>query len=387
VHITSVPGAVYRGDSDAEVRQLRSQHLRAYLACGVTTVLDTGSAVGAAREIQAWLDAGHPGPRVLWLAPSFTTANGYLTEGTASSGMFLPPTSSSVDVVTRFEESAELKAVGVKVFLESGFGTGCWPTHSPEIRDAIRSEAAKHKLPIYVHSTNEADHHAALDMGANVIAHSTNTASDGVITRLRDRSAYVMSTLSIADSWLMSREPERLEDSLVRDTVPSVELATARDPDAWTHLIRTFAEWIAPNAVNAVADGIDSNLYNSLAEWQASVRKLHGAGIPVVMGTDSGNWPLIPYEFHGPTTLREIELLGNSGLSAMEAIQASTVLPARMLGLSTEIGSVEVGKQADLTLVEGNPLEDLRALRNIHWTVKGGIAKSPREWMDTRNSR
>ena len=57
--------------------------------------------------------------------------------------------------------------------------------------------------------------------------------------------------------------------------------------------------------------------------------------------------------------------------TAMEAIQAATSLPAQMLGVSAEIGTVEVGKQADLTLVQGNPLENLRMLRNVQWTVKG----------------
>lgn len=85
--------------------------------------------------------------------------------------------------------------------------------------------------------------------------------------------------------------------------------------------------------------------------------------------------------FHGTSTLREIELVGRAGLSAMDAIAAATRIPARMLGLADEIGTVEVGKRADLVIVRDDPLVDLRALRTVLWTVKDGVAHTPVEWM------
>jgi len=381
VHITSVPGSIYRHDSETEIRQLRRKHLCAYLACGVTTVLDTGAPLDAAGEIKGLLDSGHPGPRVLWLAPAFTSPNGYLTEGTMSSGMFLSPTASVREVEQRFQEWADFNVVGVKVFLESGFGRNCWPIHSPEIRAVIRNEAIIRRLPIYTHSLNEPDIHIALEMGVSVLAHAGGAS--GMIDHLKDRSISVISTLSIHDSWRIRYELERLDDPLVQLTVPAVELATAREPEAFKFLLRTFARWIAPNAVDETVSALETAVQNkaSIARWKEDVRRLHEANIPLVMGTDSGNWPLMPYEFHGTTTLREIELLGESGLSSIEAIQAATLLPAQMLGLSAEIGTVEVGKQADLTIVQGDPLEDLKTLRDAKWTVKDGIVKSPSEWM------
>ena len=65
----------------------------------------------------------------------------------------------------------------------------------------------------------------------------------------------------------------------------------------------------------------------------------------------------------------------------LQAIAAATRTPASMLGLSQEIGTVEPGKRADLVIVRGDPLKDLRELRNVLWTVKDGVAKTPREWM------
>jgi imidazolonepropionase-like amidohydrolase len=85
--------------------------------------------------------------------------------------------------------------------------------------------------------------------------------------------------------------------------------------------------------------------------------------------------------FHGPTTVREIELLEGAGFSPMEAITAATRSPAEMLGLDGELGTVEVGKRADLVVVQGDPSIDLAALHNVLWTIQGGIARSPSEWM------
>jgi len=69
VHFVAASGSSYRHDSDETIRALNRQHLRAYLACGVTTVLDAGAFVEVARDIQSWLAAGNPGPRYLTTGP------------------------------------------------------------------------------------------------------------------------------------------------------------------------------------------------------------------------------------------------------------------------------------------------------------------------------
>jgi imidazolonepropionase-like amidohydrolase len=52
-----------------------------------------------------------------------------------------------------------------------------------------------------------------------------------------------------------------------------------------------------------------------------------------------------------------------------------------MLGLEREIGTVEVGRRADLVIVGHDPWRSLRALRKVRWTVKDGVARTPREWL------
>jgi imidazolonepropionase-like amidohydrolase len=66
-----------------------------------------------------------------------------------------------------------------------------------------------------------------------------------------------------------------------------------------------------------------------------------------------------------------------AGLTPMQAIQAATIVPAKVLRLDQEVGTIEKGKRADLILVDGNPLADIRALRNIALVVTAGTAYDP----------
>ncbi len=91
---------------------------------------------------------------------------------------------------------------------------------------------------------------------------------------------------------------------------------------------------------------------------------LHRAGIPVVAGTDQ----TVP----GHSLYREIELYVQAGFTPMEAIQAATVVPARTMGLDKDLGTVEVGKRADIIVVNGNPLESIHDIRKVEFVIANG---------------
>ena len=384
VHLGAVPGSAQRGDSPAERARLGRLHLRAYLACGVTTVLDAGIAPDSAREIQRWLAEGQPGPRFLTLGPMFTPPGGYLSE--------FGSVATREDVRALMDLAESVGVVGVKVALEKGFGPAeVWPLHTAEIRAAIREEATRRGLPIYVHGSHEDEQTLAQEMGAHALVHIgfwDGTPSDEFVRRTAERGTYVMTTFSIMDAELARWRPERLEDPLVRLVVPEVELATALDPQAGKALSRARMGMISPRAPGFVRsllgwwfDG-DEATGGLLANALDAARRLHEAGTPLVVGSDASNWDVIPYQFHGPSTLRELELLAELGLAPAEILAAATTVPARMLGLEAEIGTVEAGKAADLVIVDGDPLTDIRALRSIRWTLRAGLARTPREWME-----
>jgi imidazolonepropionase-like amidohydrolase len=384
VHLGVVPGSGQRDDSPDLDRHLRQQHLRSYLACGVTTVLDTGISAETAREIEAWLASGAAGPRFLTLGPGFITPGGYLSElgGTVST---------PAEVEAHFAVMESVGAVGAKVMLEPGFGPqAVWPIPTPEVRDAIVRGAGKRKLPIYVHANREPEKTIALDMGAHVIVHTgyyDAQPSEAFVKRMAASGAYLMTTFSIMDADLIRFHPERLDDPLVHLTVPAPELRTARDPEAARALTRAEIQMSSPGAPAFLQGALawwflsETKVAERLRSSQQAARRFADAGVPIVVGSDSGNWPIVPYQFHGPTTVREIELLGQAGFPPMAAIESATRVPATMLGLDREIGTVAIGKRADLVIVRDDPLQDLRALRTVEWTIKDGVAHSPSEWM------
>lgn len=91
---------------------------------------------------------------------------------------------------------------------------------------------------------------------------------------------------------------------------------------------------------------------------------LHHAGINLMAGTDT----FVPgFGLHD-----ELALLVRAGLSEMEALQAATRNPARYLGLADSLGTIAEGKIADLVVLDGNPLDDIRHTRDIHALLLGG---------------
>jgi imidazolonepropionase-like amidohydrolase len=81
--------------------------------------------------------------------------------------------------------------------------------------------------------------------------------------------------------------------------------------------------------------------------------------------------------FPGFSVFRELELYVEAGLTPMEAIRTATIIPARAMHLDARLGSVEKGKDADLILVDGNPLENIRNIRKVSLVIKEGILYEP----------
>jgi imidazolonepropionase-like amidohydrolase len=118
----------------------------------------------------------------------------------------------------------------------------------------------------------------------------------------------------------------------------------------------------------------------SAVTWERAFEKelqlvgaLYKAGVIIVAGSDAR----IPsHEFY-----RELELLVRAGLTPMEAIQAATIVPARVMKLDKELGSIQPGKHADLIVVDGNPTENISLIRNVKIVFKDGrIYESAKLW-------
>ena len=140
---------------------------------------------------------------------------------------------------------------------------------------------------------------------------------------------------------------------------------TAKPPASFEPGVNKIAPELAAQLTDVGPPTDRSEIGQKVFEKEvAIVGALHRAGIPVVAGTDQ----TVP----GHSLHREIELYVQAGFTPMEAIQAATIVPARAMGIEKDSGTVEKGKRGDLILVNGNPLEDIRQIRNVEYVITNG---------------
>jgi imidazolonepropionase-like amidohydrolase len=153
----------------------------------------------------------------------------------------------------------------------------------------------------------------------------------------------------------------------LRAGVHSIEHATLMDDDAaemmtqrHVYMVPTLSALATTAACPTgcgIPDSARSKARNMVKQHERSFRAALRRGVPIAMGTDAGT----PFNYHGDNA-QELERMVALGMTPMEAIMTSTSAAARLLGLIQDIGSIAAGKQADLLVVEGNPLRNIGVL-------------------------
>ena len=156
--------------------------------------------------------------------------------------------------------------------------------------------------------------------------------------------------------------------TVIDPTLSIFELETAsvaRPVASFEPDVEKVAPELAQQFLTVAPAGGDADLAQKIfAKALAAVGALHRAGVTIVAGTDQA----VP----GHSLHREIEIYVQAGFTPMEAIQAATIVPAQVMGLDQETGTVEVGKRADLVVLDGNPLDDIHNIRLVHCVVANG---------------
>jgi imidazolonepropionase-like amidohydrolase len=161
----------------------------------------------------------------------------------------------------------------------------------------------------------------------------------------------------------------------VRAGVRSIEHGSLMDDESIA-LMKQYGTWLDADIYNGDhidtvgrADGwseeiLRKNLETTGAQRQG-FRKAVEAGVNISYGTDSGVYP------HGDNA-RQFAYMVKYGMTPLQALQSATISSAKLLGKEKEIGSIAVGKAADLVAVQCDPLQDIECLRQVRGVVKGG---------------
>ncbi|WP_263410451.1 amidohydrolase family protein [Terriglobus tenax] len=323
-----------------------------YLAAGVTTVRDCGNEFDYITTVSDTIAAGKGiGPRVL--IAGIVDSPGKMTVGAVTAST----AEEAIAVVDRYKRAGALQ---IKIY----------SSLKPELVPVIAKEAHRLGMTVTGHIPNGMTTEQALEAGFDQVNHIQYPVRDLL---------HFKSSKDLPSSFDFSTQDARRQIALYRqhntvfdDTIALYEEIYHSAATPYVQLEPGSAR-VAPQLREALdapgqpAGAPGLKLYDAMV---ATLRELHKDGLTIVAGTDQA----IPgYSLH-----RELEIyVEQAGFTPMEALQAATIVPARVMGLEKTLGTVEVGKQADMVLLEANPLDDIHNTRKIAKTIRGGAVYDP----------
>ncbi|MBI3195139.1 MAG: amidohydrolase family protein, partial [Ignavibacteriae bacterium] len=227
---------------------------------------------------------------------------------------------------------------------------------------ALIDEAKKLKIFVSIQVSLMKDAQAAIDAGVSALVRGAvdERLGSSLLDQLIRRNIYYVSTLS----WYESLTDEEnyfaniFADSLFRLSLPQSEVTAFTQTDAIKIVHQQFPRFKFTPEQRAIA-------YDN----SGAIVKHY---VPVPMGTDVSFLP-------GISEHLELEYLVNAGLTPMQAIVSATAISAEYLGVRKNVGFLFTNYQADMIVLERNPLEDIRNTRAISMIIKKGKIFYPKE--------
>lgn len=316
------------------------RYLNALLYAGVTTVLDMGNVMPYILQMRDEISTGTVvGPRVYCVGP--------LVDGAAPAW---PPLSIALVNSSQVPEVVSLLARS-KVDAVKAYGG----LSIPLLQELVRV-AADHSLPVFVDMWSRNGSFDVASTGIAAFAHMPRRPLESSVVALAvERDIRFISTLAVYESFSRRRLQNTtfLEHPLIADTHPP-----AFDKALRAYATRTLTE----EEKLGIAVRL-TNLQNAIS----NVQILNDAGVMIVAGTDAP----YPGVIQGEAIHRELELLVEAGLSPLEAISTATSNAAALME-ADDWGSIEVGKKADLIVVNGRPDRNISDSREIHLVMQNG---------------
>lgn len=286
---------------------------------GVTTVRDLGRSTAYPENLfktRNSLNANHKCARLVAVGLFINVEGGYPA---ALWGGYMETVRSPEEARQAVNKLIDAGADVIKTAVESGyaFRRSGWPLLSPDELNVLVKTAHERGKPVTAHVTSASDLASALDAGVDEIAHM-------VVDELPIELVHRM--IETGTRW-----------------VPTLEL--------WQHASRKYPVNYGEVSIKNLARFVE-------------------AGGEVALGTDYGGAPQMAFELGMP--ISEIEWMMEAGMTPMQIIVSATKNAARACNMEGQIGTLEVGKLADILVVDGDPLTDIHALTKVHLVLREG---------------
>ncbi len=314
---------------------LATAHAATTLQAGFTTVRQVGDSGFVSISLRDAIASGHViGPRIFTAGKSIATTGGHAdpTNGkaiddydypTPEQGVINGPYESYTAVRQRYKDGAD----GIKLTVTGGVlsvaKSGDNPQFTEEEIEAVVNAAKDYGMWVAVHAHGAEGMKRAVLAGVNSVEHGTFMTEE-VMDLMIERGTYYVPTISAGE--------------FVADK--------AKIDNYFPEIVRPKAASVGP-------------------QIGGTFGKAYKRGVKIAFGTDVG------VQAHG-TNWKEFVYMVKYGMDPMSAIQSATVETAKLLGEFNSIGSISVGKIADIIAVSGDPIKNIKNMENVVFVMKDG---------------
>jgi imidazolonepropionase-like amidohydrolase len=341
-------GRTYRDVVNA-IRQKPEPYLWSYICSGVTAVVDPGGPSWGF-ELRDRHAQDPRAPRIAFSGPLLATADPPALELDDDEPIWLMRDAAAIGPLV--DRIAAQRPDMVKI----------WFVHRRDddlaaqtalVRRAIDTIHAR-GLRAAVHATTLETAQASVDAGADILVHSVGDrdVDERFVTSVVSRNVIYVPTLIVGQSYREVRRRTIGLEPFERQCAPASS-------------IESFA--ILPDLHDSILPRNPTMGPDQLPAQQRNLKRLWEAGAIVAAGTDAGNTRTL----HGPSLHREFALMAAAGLTPMQILTSATRNGARLFGRD-DLGRIATGTQADLVLLDADPLADILNTRRIHAVVRGG---------------
>lgn len=336
VHLQGEPDGRFNNAQKTFVDTAVVSHIfaRRTLEAGFTTVRDLGSVGFVSLAMKNAINEGKiPGPRMV-VATYYIGATGSpadMERGSVWTRSQMPPEMTGVadgaDEIRKkvrylVKNGADVIKFGASSGVLSGETVVGVPKYSQEEMNALVDEARNLGVKVAAHAHGTEAIKMAVRAGVASIEHGSLIDDEG-IRMMKERGTYLVADIYVSD-----------------------------------YILSEYAKLGAPALILEKEKVVG-------ARQRENFKKAFLAGVKIAFGTDAGVYP------HG-FNARQFSKMTEWGMSPMQAIQAATVSAADLLGRGDRLGSIAVGKYADIIAVAENPLDKISVLENVQFVMKGG---------------
>lgn len=322
-------------NNEADIAFESSVHAKSTLMAGFTTVRDLGG-TGVNIALRNAVNKGYViGPRIFTSGKALATTGGHAdpTNGMKQDlmgdpgpkeGVVNSPSDGKKAVRQRYKNGADV----IKITATGGVLSVAKSGHNPQFTleeiQSITSTAKNYGMSVAAHAHGDEGMKLAIIGGVNTIEHGSFMSEETMALMIK-YNCYLIPTISAG-----KQVAEK-----------------AKQPGFFPPVVARKALEIGP-------------------KHQATMAKAYKKGVAMGFGTDAGVFP------HGMNAI-EFGYLLEAGIPLKESLKAATVVNARLLGMTSELGQLKNGFLADIIAVDGNPLKNAKTLENVVFVMKDGV--------------